>query len=94
MLLIYSIGTVWSIRKEMLKLKEDKKMSRGESDFYYSKNVICCKWYDGKPVLHLTKNADGMSGVSNIMRLTKSSATKTPVSCLTPSSFIAMTWMV
>ena len=52
----------------MLKLKGDKKMSRGENDFYYSKNIICCKWYNNKLVLLLTTNVDRMSGVSNVMR--------------------------
>ena len=65
----------------MPKLKEDKKMSRGERDFHYSKSIICCKWYDNKPVLLVATNADGMSGVSNVMKRTKGSATKTLVSC-------------
>ena len=64
----------------MLKLKEDKKMSRSESEFHYSKN-ICCKWYDKKPVLLLVTNVDDISGLSNIMRRTKGSGTKTSVSC-------------
>ena len=55
-------------------------MSRGESDLYYSNNINCCKWYDNKSVLLLVTNLDGMSGVSNIMRQTKCSPTKAPVS--------------
>ena len=47
---IYAIGTVQSNRKQMPKLKEDKKISGSESDFHYSNNVICCKPYDKKPV--------------------------------------------
>ena len=46
---IYAIGTVQSNRKQMPKLKEDKKISGSESDFHYSNNVICCKSYDKKP---------------------------------------------
>ena len=65
----------------MPKLKEDQKIPRGESDFHYSKNIICCKWYDNNAVLLLGTNVDGMSGVCNIIRWTKSSATKTPASC-------------
>ena len=65
----------------MSKLKEDKKISRGESDFHYSKNIICCKWYNNKPVLRLVTNADDISGVSNVIRRSKVSVTKTPVSC-------------
>ena len=65
---IYAIGTVHSNREQMPKLKEDEKMSRGESDFHYSKNIICRKWYDNKPAVLLSTNFDGMSGVSNIMR--------------------------
>ena len=65
----------------MLKLKEDQKIPRGESDFHYSKNIICCKWYDNNPVLLLGTNVDGMSGVCNVMRQTKGSATKAPASC-------------
>ena len=58
----------------MPKLKEDKKMSR-------CKNIICCKWYNYKPVLFLETNFDDMSEVSNVMRKPKGSATKTPASC-------------
>ena len=39
----YGVETVQPNRKQMLKSKEDKKMSRGESDFHYSKNIVCCK---------------------------------------------------
>ena len=48
----------------MPKLKEDKKMSSGKNDLQYSKNIICCKWYDNKPVLPREINFDGMSGVT------------------------------
>ena len=65
----------------MPRLKNDRNMSKGESNFQYSKNIICCKWYDNKPVLLRATNVDGMSGVSNVMRRTKGSATKIPVSC-------------
>ena len=78
---IYEIGTVRSSRKHMPKLKDDKKMVRGDSDFQFPKNVICCKWFDNKPVLLLATNIEGMDGTSNVMRRSKGSATKTPVSC-------------
>ena len=65
----------------MSKLKIDNRISGAESDLHYSKNIICCKWYDRKPVFLLATNADGMSGVSKVMRLTKGSATKAFVSC-------------
>ena len=65
----------------MSKLKDDKKILRGDSDFQFSKNVICCKWFDNKPVLLLATNTQGMDGLSNLMRQTKGSATKTPVAC-------------
>ena len=54
-------------------------MSRSGSDFHYSKNIICCQRYDNKPVLLLAINFDAMSGVSNVMRWTKGSATKISV---------------
>ena len=56
-------------------------MSRGESDFYYSKNIICCKCYNNKPVLLLATNVGGISWISKVMRRRKGSATITPVSC-------------
>ena len=56
-------------------------MSWAVHDIHYCKNIICCKWYDNKPVLLLATNVDGMSGVSNVMRRTKGLATKAPVSC-------------
>ena len=65
----------------MAKLNKDQKIPKGESDFHYSKNTICCKWYDNNPVLLLGTNVDGMSGVCNVMRRTKGSATKAPASC-------------
>ena len=65
----------------MPKLKENQKIPRGESDLHYSKNIICCKWYDNNPVLLLGTNVDGISGVCNVIRRKKASATKTPASC-------------
>ena len=47
----------------------------GEGDFYYSKSIICYKWYEHRPVLLMETNVDSMSEVS------KGSVTKTPVSC-------------
>ena len=78
---IYEIGDVRSSRKHMPKLKDDKKMVRGDSDFQFPKNVICCKWFDNKPVLLLATNIEGIDGTSNVMRQTKGSAAKTPVLC-------------
>ena len=56
-------------------------MLRGDADFQFSKNIICCKWYDNKAVLLLATNVEGMSGSSNVMRRMKGSSTKTPVPC-------------
>ena len=56
-------------------------MLGGDSDFQFSKNVICYKQFDNKLVLLLATNIEGMDGTSNVMRRTKVSATKTPVSC-------------
>ena len=70
-----------SNRKHMAKLKDDKKMLGRDSDFQFSKNVICYKWFNNKPVLLLATNIEGMDGTSNAMRRTKGSATKTPASC-------------
>ena len=52
-----------------------------DSDFQLSKNVICYKWFNNKPVLLLATNIERMDGTSNAMRRTKGSATKTPASC-------------
>ena len=65
---IYAIGTVRSNRKKMPKLKEDKKIFKGERDFHYSNKIICCKWYESKPDLFLETNVDGMIGVSKVMK--------------------------
>ena len=75
----------------MPKLKDGKKMVRGDSDFQFSKNVICCKWFDNKPVLLLATNIEGLDGTSNVMRRTKGFATKTPVSC--PNIIMLMLWI-
>ena len=66
--------------KQMPKLKENQKMSRNEGDFHYSKNIICCKWWNNTPVLLLGVNVDVMIGTSNVM-MNKVSATKAPVFC-------------
>ena len=76
---IYAIGTVRSNQKHMSKLKDVKKMVLGESDFQFSQNVICCKWFDNKPILLLAINIEGMDGMSNVMWRIKGSTTKTPV---------------
>ena len=65
----------------MPKHKDDKKMVRGDLDFQFSKNVICCKWLDNKPLLSLATNIEAMDGTWNAMRQTNGSATKTPVHC-------------
>ena len=57
-------------------------MVRGYSDFQFPKNVICCKWFDNKAVLLLATNVEGMVGMSNVMRQTKGSFTKTPMALL------------
>ena len=75
----YAIETVRPNWKLTPKLNEDKKTSKSQSDFHYSENIICYKWYDKKPVLYL-KTIVGV-GASKVMKLTKSSATKTPTSC-------------
>ena len=45
---IFAIGTVRLNQKHMPKLEDDKKNVREDSDFQFSKNVICCKWFDNK----------------------------------------------
>ena len=89
---IYTIGTVRSNREQMPKLKEDKKMYRVESGLYYSKNIICCKWYDNKPALLLATNFVGLSWVSKVMRQVKGS--KHLFFVLTSSIFTAMGWVM
>ena len=49
------------------KLKENKKISRNGSDFHFSRYMICCKWWNNRPVLFLARNVDGMSEKSNAM---------------------------
>ena len=80
---IYAIGTVksWKMWKHMPKLKDYKKMVRGDSLFQFSKNVVCCKCFDNKPVLSLAINIERMDRTSNVLRPTKGSATKAPVPC-------------
>ena len=78
---IYAIGTVRSNQKYIPKLKDDKKMVRGDSDFQFSENAICCKRFDNKPDLLLATNNEGMDGTSNVLRQTKGFTTKTPVWC-------------
>ena len=56
-------------------------MVRGDSNFQFSKNVICCKWFNNKPVLLLATNTEEIDGTSNVTRRTKGSATKTLVLC-------------
>ena len=46
--IIYSIRTVRKNRKQMPKMLEDKKMKTGDCEFFYSKNLIVCKWMDNR----------------------------------------------
>ena len=57
---IYATGKVLSNWKQME--RSESEIEAGESDFHYSKNIICCKWYDSKSVLLLVTNVDGMIG--------------------------------
>ena len=85
---ICTVETVRSNRKQVpngVKIKA----SKNESDFHYSKSIICCKWYESKLVLLLATNVEGTNGTSNIMRQTKG-----VLLVLTSSSFTTMTWVV
>ena len=57
---IYATGKARSNWKQME--RSESEIETGESDFYYSKNIICCKWYGNKSVLLLVTNVDGMIG--------------------------------
>ena len=65
----------------MPKPKDDKEMVRRDSDFHFTKNAISGQWFDNKFVLLLGTNIEGMDGMSNVMRGTKGSVTKPPLSC-------------
>ena len=43
-----AIETVQSNWKQILQLKEDKKMFRGKINFHFSKNINSCNWYGSK----------------------------------------------
>ena len=79
--------TLRSNSKQILKLKEDKKISRNKSNFHYSKNLIYSKWYDNKVVLLLATNVVDMSGVSKVMRQKRVQQPKHLFLFLTSSSF-------
>ena len=40
---IYATGRARSNWKQME--RGESEIERGESDFHYSENIICCKWY-------------------------------------------------
>ena len=53
---IFPVETVRSNKKQMPKMKIDSEIKRGDVDFKYSDNVLCCKWYNNKAVLLLASN--------------------------------------
>ena len=75
----YAVGTVRSNRKPTPKTSKWHQNSKKRFGFSVLKNVICCKWFGNKSALLLARNIEEMYGMSNVMRRTKSSATKTPV---------------
>ena len=42
---------------------EDKKMKTGDCEFFYSKNLIVCKWMDNRPVLLVSTALEVMDDV-------------------------------
>ena len=57
-------------------------MFRIQSNFYYSKYIICCKLYENKTVFLFATTVKSTGGVPNIMRPKKGLANKIPVFCL------------
>ena len=78
---IYAIGIVRPNRTQMRNGKKIRKFSRVKEISIILQTSFAANGTKSKPVLLLATNADGMSGVSNKMRQTKGSPTKTSVSC-------------
>ena len=45
---IYCLGTLRIDRKNMVIMKKDKHMKRGDFDFQYANNVVAAKWFDNR----------------------------------------------
>ena len=67
----------------MPKMLEDKKMKTGDCEFFYSKNLIVCKWMDNRPVLLVSTALEVMDDVLSVQMREKGSTTKSVIPCPT-----------
>jgi len=78
--LIYAVGTVNASRKNLPKLKDDKLILRGESDWKISNTgIVMYKWKDNKCV-HLLSSLHSPKNTGNVNRKSKDRTQKL-VSC-------------
>ena len=47
---IYCIDRVRTDRKNIVVMKKDNAMKRGDKDFQYADNTVAVKWYDNRGV--------------------------------------------
>ena len=50
---LYGLGTARTNRINMLQMKKDKEMKRGDYQCKFYNHIACIKWYDNKPVMLL-----------------------------------------
>ena len=80
---IYGVGTVRSNRKNMPRFKPDKEMKRGDCQFLFSQDVVCCKWMDNRSVTMIATNVEGCNSLATVQRRAKGAANKITVNCPT-----------
>ena len=68
---LYGIGTARKGRKGMLEMFVDRKMKRGDFEYFYSDKVAWCKWLDRRSVTMLFSNVERMATTSTFPRRQK-----------------------
>ena len=65
----------------MPKMIDNKQMKRGDYEFFFSGNIMACKWMDNWSVLLLSSALEGMNDILSVQRRQKGSKTKSSVPC-------------
>ena len=78
---IYCIGTVRNDRKNMVVMKKDNTMKRGDIDFQYADDVVALKWYDNHGVTLVGTCLEGCNQTSSVSCRVKGKSATTPVPC-------------
>ena len=75
------LSTARSDRINMLQIKKDKEMNRGDYQCKFYNHIACIKWYDNKYVMLLGSHLEEIISMSAVQRRLNGSSSKIPVNC-------------